>query len=202
MNPPLLPKINGVFVHKTTVYSMNLQECNGVLVVNIHVGEIRESLPHSLIVFVLFEKPHFDVALLDALDKDEHLGAAVHTRRDPADARDLEVARGRILEVVDGIGVGHGAERSIDASARVDVKGLEAEDDGVHLGADNLLGLLGGLGLEREILDIGEADVGVVVDVLLLLVELLAEPVVDGVLDVLLAGVNDAQALPHLSEAL
>jgi len=168
---------------------------------DIVLRKLRESLPDPLLVFVLLEKAHPNVALLDALDNDEDLGAAVDVGRDPAHPRDLQVPRRRVLKVVDRVRKDHRAEGSVHA-ALIDVVGLEAQHHRVHLRPDDLLGLFVGLELEREILGIAEDGIGRVEAMTLVLQKLHLEAVVDGVLDVLLAGVNDAEALPHLFELL
>ena len=66
----------------------DLLECDGVLVVDVSLGEVSVSLPGPLLVLVKLEESHLDVSLLHSLDKDEDLVPSRHTscvRTDSAD---------------------------------------------------------------------------------------------------------------------
>ena len=69
----------------------DLLEGDGVLVVDISLGEVSVSLPGPLLVLVKLEESHLDVSLLHTLDEDENFVAARHTAGECADSAYLPV---------------------------------------------------------------------------------------------------------------
>merc|ERR1712012_57836 len=132
-------------------------EDDRILVVDIALLELSELLPNPLLVLVELEEPDVDVALLHPLDQDDHLLLALNAAGKGADPADLQLPGRWVLQVVDRVAEGHGAEGAVDAV--VHPERLDPEHHRVQL-VRHLLAQLVGLRLQLQLFSISETDAG------------------------------------------
>ena len=66
-------------------------------------------------MMLMLKEPDVDVALLHPLDQDDHLLLALNAAGKGADPADLQLPGRGVLQVVDRVAEGHGAEGAVDA---------------------------------------------------------------------------------------
>ena len=166
---------------------------------DISLSKLGKFFPNPLLVVVKLEELDLNVSLLDPLDEDEDLIPPADTAREGADPANFQFSCAGILQVVDGVCESHRTQGNVDPVLHSE--GLEPEDDRVeplchpppHVGR---------VGLELDLLGVGQEGLVVVVILPLLLQIDFLNPVEQSLVNVSPAGVDDSQSLPDMLESV
>ena len=166
---------------------------------NIALSELGKFLPNSFLVVIKLEELDLNVSLLHPLNEDEDFIPPTDTPSEGADPAYFQFSRAGILQVVDGVCERHRTEGNVDPVLHSE--GLEPEDDSVEL-VCHLPPHVGRVGLELDLLRVGQIGLVVVVILSFLLQVDFLNPVEQSLVNVSPAGVDDPKSLPDMLESV